>query len=892
MSWLSRLSNVFRSERLSRDLDRELEYHIQEEADRLEAMGMTRELALEQARRRFGNRTSQKERAHDIDALAWLESLAADLRYATRALIASPGFAIVAILSLALGIGANTAIFSLTNALLLKPLPVVHPEELVSIHADSTFDDAFTNPLWEQIRDLPGMFSGAFAYGTERFDLAQGGVERTAAAALVSGDMFRVLGVRPIAGRLIENTDDVRGCGGVVAISAGFAEREYGAATAAVGKIISLNGHPFPVVGVTDPEFFGLFVGRTADVYLVQCAQAIIYGPKILDQRSRWYLNVVARMDPAVHLAQLRAKLRAAAPGVYAATLPGNYSAGNQQEYLKRSLGAEPAATGMSELRGRFAPALYILAMVVGVVLLIACANIANLLLARASARQREIAIRLAVGAGRWRVIRQLLTESLLLAVLGAGLGALFAGWASQAIVGFITVSRTPAWLDLRPDVRVLGFTAAVAVGTVMLFGLVPAWRATRVDPQTALKAGGRGAVGDGARHTLGKALVIAQVALSLALVAASGLLLGSFRRLVTLDPGFHRDGVLLVRMELANMGRKKEEYPAVKMDLLRRVRAIPGVTGASASLITPLAGFSWNDFVLVPGYAPTSIEDSLAMFNEVSDGYFATMGTPFLEGRDIRAEEAGSSHHVAVVNQALAKQFFAGVDPVGRTFRTQEGDSTSPPIEVVGLVGNAKYQRLDEKDKPTAYIPIGQGHVPESEVTITIRTAGAPMSVLPAVRAAAAGVSPTISLGVSTFEDQVSKTLARPRLMASLSAFFGALALLLSVIGLYGTMSYSVERRRTEIGVRMALGAAKDQVLGLVVREASRLIALGVVAGAVLTLASTRLVKAFLYGVTPTDPTTLATSGLVLAAVALGAALIPAWRAARMDPVEALREG
>jgi len=892
MAWFSRFLNVFRGERLSSDLDRELEFHLAAHADQLEALGMPRADAEREARRRFGNRTAGKERTHDVNVLGWLESLIADLRYAARALVASPAFTLVAILSLALGIGANTAIFSLTDALLMKPLPVAHPEQLVRIHMDSAADDEFTNPLWEAIRGIPDAYGGAFAYGTDRFDLAQGGARRPAPAAWVSGDMFRVLGVRPVAGRLIEAGDDVRGCGGVVALSAGFAEREYGSAAAAVGRTISLNGHPFPVIGVADPEFFGIFVGRTADIYLTQCAQAILNGPTVLDQRSRWYLNIIARLDPSVNLAQLNAKLRAAAPGVYAATLPGNYSRGNQQEYLKRSLGAAPAATGMSELRTRYAPALFVLGIVVGVVLLIACANIANLLLARAAARQREIAIRLAIGAGRWRVIRQLLTESLLLAVLGAGLGALFARWASRAIVGFIRVGAMPAWLDLAPDLRVLGFTAAVAAGTALLFGLVPAWRATRLDPQAALKAGGRGAVGDAARHRLGKGLVVAQVALSLALVAASGLLLGSFRRLVTLDPGFRRDGVLLVRMELGNMGRKREEYAAVKADLLRRVRAVPGVQSAAASLITPLAGFSWNDFVLVPGYAPASIEDSLAMFNEVSDGYFATMGTPFLEGRDIRMEEMGSTHRVAVVNQALARQFFGGADPVGRSFGTLEGDSAGPQIEVIGVVGNAKYQRLDEADKPTAYIPIGQGRVPETEVTIAIRAAGSPMSVLPGVRAVAASVSPAISLDVSTFSDQVGRTLARPRLLASLSGFFGALALLLAVIGLYGTMSYSVERRRTEIGVRMALGAARAEVLRLVVREAGVLIAAGILAGTAIAVAGTRLLSSMLYGVTPTDVPTFLAAAAALAAVAIAASLIPAWRAAGVDPVEALREG
>ena len=890
MAWYSRFLNVFRSDDLSRDVDRELQFHVAELADRLEESGMSRGAALHEARKRFGNRTAQQERTHDADVFVWLESILADLRYAARTLVGSPGFALVAILSLALGIGANTAIFSLTDALLLKPLPVAHPEQLRKITMGTPDNDEFTNPLWERIRDVKGAFTGAVAYGTDRFDLAKGGVQRMTSAAWVSGDFFRVLGVRSIAGRVLDPSDDMRGCAGAAAVGAGFAQREFGSPDAAVGKTISLEGHPVPVVGVIDPDFSGLYVGRTADVYVPECMQAIIYGPDVLDNRSRWYLNIVVRIDSTTNDAQLDARLAAAAQGIYAATLPTTGGVADKAEYLKNKLASARALTGLSELRDRYGPALFILSIVVGVVLIIACANIANLLLARAAARQREIAIRLAVGASRWRVVRQLLTESLLLAFAGAALGALFASWASRLIVGFIRAGRTTAWLDLSPDLRVFAFTAAVAAGTAVLFGLLPAWRATRLDPQTSLKAGGRGTVGDG-RHRLGKALVVAQVALSLALVAASGLLLGSFRKLVTMDAGFRRDGVLLVTMGLASSSSKRAELDATKLDLVRRARAIPGVTVASGSLLTPLAGFSWNELVRAPGFSPTDRKDSLVFFNEVTDDFFATLGTPLLEGRDIREADLESSHKVAVINALMAKKFFAGGSAIGRTFNVMNGDSIGPPVEVIGVVADAKYQRLDEETKYTAYVPVGGAEFGEKSMTVSMRTRGDPLALLPGIRAAAAAVNPAISLGVTTFDAQVNNSLARPRLLATLSVFFGALALLLAVIGLYGTMSYSVERRRNEIGVRMALGAAKDQVLGLVVREAGRLIALGIVAGALLALASTRLVAGMLYGITPTDPATLVMSAVALATVALAAALLPAWRAARLDPMEALRD-
>ena len=891
MSLFHRLLNMFRSNRLSADLDRELEFHLAERTGQLEAGGMTHDDAVHEARRRFGNRTAQKERTHDVNVLAWLESLTADVRYAARSLFAAPGFALVAVHSLALGIGANTAIFSLTNALLLKPLPVSHPEELLKITMAKPEEDEFTNPLWELIRDQKSLFAGAFAYGTDRFNLAKGGVERTAPAAWVSGDMFNVLGLRAIAGRLILPADDARGCAGVAAVSAGFAQREFGSAEQALGKVLSLDGHPMEVVGVTDLEFFGMSVGRTADIYLPLCAQTVFNGPDVLDQRSRWYLNIVVRPALELNLAQLNARLSAAAPGIYAATLPPRWSAGEKKEYLAGGLAAEPAATGMSDIRGRYKPALYTLMVVVGVVLLIACANIANLLLARATARQREIAIRLAIGAGRWRVVRQLLTESLLLAGLGAALGVVFAAWASRLIVGFITMGRATVWLDLSLDGRVLAFTVAVAAGTAVLFGVIPAWRATRVDPQAALKSGGRGATSGDARHRIGKALVVAQVALSLALVAASGLLLGSFRRLVALDPGFRREGVLLVSMNFGTAGYKDSQFTAVKMQTLERLRALPGVTSASASLLTPIGSMSWNNFVLVAGYSPTNQRDSLVWFNEVTDKFFATYGTTMLSGHDFLAEDISGKRKVAVINESMAKRFYAGVDPIGRTFRMRGGGDSSTMMEVIGVVKDAKDQRLDEVTLPAAYVPMGQAEFQSGEAVFEIRTAGAPTVLSGAVRQAAAAVNPAISLGITTMETQVANSLARPRLLATLSGFFGALALVLAVIGLYGTMSYNVARRRNEIGIRMALGAAKQQVLGMVVSEAGRLIAGGILVGAALALATTRLVASMLYGVTATDPATFALSALVLGAVAMAAAMLPAWRAARLDPMEALRQ-
>ena len=892
MAWYHRLMNVVCAGRRSREHDRELTAHLAERTDDLVAAGMPRAEAAATARRSFGNLGGVKERSHDVDGIVWIEGLMADIRYAVRALRMSPGFTLVAILSLALGIGANTAIFSLTDALALKSLPVSHPEQLLLINQGGSGAATLTNPLWEQLRDLRGVFSGSLAYSAGEFSLSTGGVVRRANASVVSGSYFGVLGVHSLAGRLLGPSDDVRGCAATAVISSGFASREFGGARAAVGRSLSLDGQPFQVVGVVAPGFEGLEVGRSDDIYAPICTQALTeHNPNVLDERSRWYLQVMARPAAGLSLQQVNGRLVAAAPAVYAATLPHDWGADNQRQYLKGKLGAVPAPSGASDLRDMYQSALLIVMVLVGLVLLIACANIANLLLARAAVRQREIAIRLALGAGRWRLIRQLLTESLLLSLAGGGLGVVFARWASRLLMGFLSTGRQAVWLDLGLDWRILGFTLGVATVTGVLFGLAPAWRAARVDPQSAMKSGGRGIAGADRRHRIGRALVVGQVALSLVLVAAAGLLVGSFRRLVTLDPGFRRNGVLLAAMDLGSTGLKGRELVTVPSEILRQVRAVPGVTSASMSMVTPVGHSGWNDFVSAQGFHPTSFRDSLAYFNHVSDGYFTTMGTELLAGRDITADDVAQGRSVAVIDQTMAQRVFGMDRPIGRTFQTPVGDSASPPREVIGVVRNARYSRLDEKPKATAFFPYGVGIDAGSRVNVEIRTSRPTASIVRDIERIAGGQNPAIALEFTTLSAQVSESLSRPRVLAALSGFFGALALLLAVIGLYGTLSYSVTQRRNEIGIRMALGAGSRRVLRGVIGEALRLVAAGVAVGALLALASTRLIATFLYGVAAKDPATLAISAGILALIATASAAAPAWRAARLDPVSALRE-
>ena len=886
MSWYHRFINVLRSTRVSADIDREMAFHIAERADDLMARGMSEADARREARRQFGNRTVQKERTRDADVMTWLESLAADVRYALRALRASPGFALVTILSLGLGIGANTAIFSLINAVVLRTLPVVRPEELVQITiGDALGGSVLTNPIWEQVRDRQDAFSGVFAYGGVSLDLTSGGEVRRAQGDWVSGDYFSTLGLRPALGRLITRADDFRGCPPVAVLGYGFWKSEFGGSPTIIGKTISLDRKAHTIVGVTDPSFHGVNVGESIQVYVPLCLRP---G---LDARSNWFLHIIGRPKSGLTTEQVAPRLAAIAPSVFEATVPQHWGATEKADYLTNKLGVRSAPTGLSFVRREYQRSLTVLMVVVALVLLIACANVANLLLARAAVRGREMAIRLAIGAARRRLIRQLLTESVLLAGLGAVVGVVVARWGSALLVGALSRGSFPVFLDLTLDVRVLAFTLSVAVATGILFGLAPAWRATRIDPQAALKTNGRGVVEGHSRFTIGKALVVGQIALSLVLVIGAGLLLGSFRNLTTLDPGFRRDGVLLVSVSLRNSGYPADSYGAVHSELLARFRALPGVEAAGASQMTPISGSAWNDNIKVDGYAQKSAGDGLVYFNEVTDGFFAAMGTPLLAGRDFNETDRPASRPVAIVNETMARKFFNGRSPLGDHYRLVQHDSMSAPIEIIGVVKDAKYRELREETLPTIYLPVAQDAKATPYANYELRTSGPVSALAPAVKAMVAEVNRSIALELTPLSEQLDSSLTRERLLATLSGFFGALALLLAMVGLYGTLSYNVARRRNEIGIRIALGAAQGRVIRLVLGEVTRTVLIGVALGLVAALASTRWVGSFLYGLSPSDPATVVGAAVTLACVALAAGALPAWRAARVEPIAALRD-
>lgn len=884
---------------LDREMKREMQQHIDRATERFVASGMSPGDARNAARREFGNVAYLEEQGRDARGAAWLESVRSDLRYSVRALRASPAFATVAILSLAIGIGANTAIFSLINAVMLKTLPVERPSEIVQVRmrdsaaASGPGNAYFTNPIWEAIRDRTGASARYVVSGNSSFNLATGGVERRASGMWVNGDFFNALGVRPVAGRLLTIADDYRGCPAIAVVSYGFWQSELGGRAEVVGRSITLSDQPFTVIGVAPAGFFGVDVGQATQIYAPLCAVAREKGRETaLDERRQWWIRVMARPNPGVSFVQFNARLRAASRGVFEATMPARYDAKNRAEYAATTLAASPAGNGMSAVREQYSRALVVLMAMVGVILLISCANVANLLLARGAARSREMAIRIAIGASRTRLIRQFLTESILLAAAGAMIGIVLASWGSRVLVGMLgdEVSNAIA-LDLSLDLRVLGFTALVSVATVILFGLVPAWRATRVDPQSAMKAGGRGTIDGHSRFRIGKALVVAQSALALILVVGAGLLVGTFHQLASIDPGFKSDGVLIATVDLQRTGIPRSQVRRTQWQLLERFRAIPGVRAASVADVTPVSGNTWNDDVVVGGAEGLTENDRLALFNKVSDGYFQTMGTHLLAGRDFAEQDTPRSTQVAIVNRAMVDRFFRGTSPLGRTYQVQNNSVRSAPVMIVGVVEDTKYQTLREKPQPIVYVAASQDSLPYGWTTYQLSIAGSPAAITEAVKSIATAVDPRTSLTFKMLSDQVAESLQRERVLAMLSGFFGTIALLLAMIGLYGVMAYTVARRRVEIGIRIALGAARSRVVRLVLGDVGRMIGIGIVLGGVGAVAATRVLKSFLFGVTASDPMTMVGAAVLLALAAIVAGAIPAGRAARLEPVEALRE-
>ncbi|MBV9223347.1 MAG: ABC transporter permease [Acidobacteriaceae bacterium] len=896
MSW----KRFFRRRYWDREREREIAAYIEfETADNIER-GMSAEEARYAALRKLGNTTLIREEIYNMNSIGILEVLWQDLRYGARGLRLSPGFTTVAVLSLALGIGANTAIFQLLDAVRLRLLPVKDPQQLVEVsiinrhHRTGSATgrrSSLTNPQWEQIRDRQQVFSRVAAWGDKTFNTAPGGEAQNVEGLLVSGDFFNTLGVPAVLGRVFTSTDDRRGCGSSGAvISYTFWQRKFGGNAGALGRKLTLNGHPFEVIGITPPSFFGVDVGQRFDVAVPICSEPLLEPDmNSLDKRHYWWLAAIGRLKPGISAEQAQAQLKAISPAVFQSTIPSTYDSGDVRNYLTFRLGATPAGSGVSSIRGTVETPLILLLSIAGLVLLIACANLANLMLARASVREREIAVRLALGASRPRLIFQLLSESLLLAFTGATLGVVLAQVLSRLLVLFMSGSNPSVFLELSPDWRVLGFTAALALLTCVLFGLTPALRATKTSTSAAMKTGGRGMTASHERFGLRRLLVVLQVAFSLVLLVSALLFVRSLTNLLTLDAGFQQDEILITDLDMTRFGFSSDRQRATNQDILERIRRVPGVESAAIVENPPVIGGTWNERVFLEG---RENQRETIYFNCVSDDYFKTLNISRLAGRDFNSSDTPASPKVAIVNEAFARKFTGGANPIGKHFRIQGNPGAPEPFyQIIGLVKSSKYRNMREEFIPVIFKSESQIEEPDNDPSILIRFNTSFSALTSSIKRVINDVNPSITLSFKIFKASIREGLLVERLMATLSSFFGFLAVTLATVGLYGVIAYMVTRRRNEIGIRMALGADRPAVVRMVIREAVVLLSIGLLIGTVLALFAARAANSLLFGLKSWDPTSLMIAIAALASITLIASYVPALRAARLDPMTALRE-
>jgi putative ABC transport system permease protein len=882
------------------DAAREIASYIAIETDDNIARGMPPQAAHAAAVKKFGNATRVREEIYWMNTIRPIDTLWQDLRYAMRLLRRDKGFAAAAIISLALGIGANTAIFQLLDAVRLRTLPVSQPEQLVEVRfkPGRSRSGSFTGrrpmltyPLFDEVRRRQSVLSGIFAWNSSPLNTAAGGEVRRIEGLFASGEMWGVLGLKPALGRFYTPQDDRPGCGSPGAVlSYAYWQREFGGAPSVLQQTVRLDNVKWDIIGVAPPDFFGLDVGRRFDVALPICGERLINnGVGREEGRSNWWLAAIGRLAPGRTEQQAIDHLASLSPDIMAATLPTGYTADNEKQYQENTLIAMPASSGVSSIRTQFGEPLVVLLGATGLVLLIACANLANLLLARASAREREMAVRLAIGAPRRRLVMQLLVESVLLAAMGTALGILVARGLTTVLVAQIAAGFGNIFIDLTWNTKMFLFTTGVSALACLLFGLLPALKATALSPATTLRAGSRGLTMSRERFGLRRLLVVTQVALSLVLLLGALLFSRTLYNLLSIDTGFDQQ-VLVVFLSHQSLGGDVDRARAMREDIRERLAAIPGVDQVAQADFVPLEGSFWNEMAMVD--APSGPGDKvLANFTRVGKGYFETMHVPIVRGRDFDARDARQAPQVAIVNETFVKKTLGNNDPIGRIVRLETPPGEPPQTwQIVGVSGDAKHTDLRQDFEPLVILPATQATSAEEWARFVIKPRGKIDPIVPATVQKIAEVNPLIDIDFSVLSETIRSGLVRERLMAALSGAFGMLAGLLAAVGLYGVMSYTVARRSNEIGIRLAMGARGADVLKMVIAEAGWMVGIGVAIGVALGLGAAKAARTLLFGLQPGDPVTLAAAIAVLAAIGLIASYLPARRASKLDPMTTLR--
>ncbi|MGB2645668.1 MAG: ABC transporter permease [Candidatus Acidiferrum sp.] len=903
MQWLqtfvSRLRGLFDKQRRDSDLDAELNAHMDALAKENMRRGMDEKEARYAARREFGGLEQTKETYREQRGLPFFETLAQDLRYALRMLVKSPGFTAVTILTLALGIGANTGLFSLINSVLLGNLPVRNPDELVIVkYSDSRsqeLEDDFSYPMYQAMRDKNMVFTGVLSRSGLNFNASYRGESERAVGELVSGNYFETLGVQPFLGRLIGPQDDIVPGGHPVAVlSYGYWQRKFGSDPAIIGKNIILDNNPIRVIGVTPPGFYGTEMAANPDIR-VPMMMATIFRPipanRLQNPRHSW-LTILARRKPGISVAQARASLDTLYHQVLTAEfqeLGSGVNAHDRERVFANRIQLTPGNQGFAYLRGEMQRPLLLMFCVTAIVLLVACANLANLLLARNAKRKQEISVRLAIGAGRGRLIRQWLTESLLLSVLGGVAGVVVAYWVKTALIGFLPANYS-ANLHAPMDLQVLAFALLASVLTGLLFGLAPALQLSRASASLTPRDDTRSISSAERFFSLRSALILVQVAFSLPLLIGAGLFLHSLRNLRGVDLGFTKENVFLATLNPSMNGYPQERIKSLYDDLLARVRALPGVRAASLTTSSVISGGWDQERVKVEGYQPGPDENMSPNYAIVSPGYFQTLGIPFVEGRDFNEQDDASRPRVAVINEAMAHYFFGNKDPLGKKIGTSDDPKQPPDMEIVGVVKDAKYVRLSEPPRRHFYTAMAQ-EPRLFDMTLQVRTNGDPEKIGSLVRAQVHDLDANLPLyATTTLEIQIDDSLTQQRLLTWLSSLFALLATLLASLGLSGVVAFSVARRTREIGIRMALGAQSGDILRSVVSRMALLIAFGMAVGFIGAYGLSRLLVSMLFEVGSMDPLSFIGACFLLGVFAAVAAYLPALRATRVDPVVALR--